>query len=283
MAHRGEAWTGLAQGPRAFEPLRTGQRVVSPEQQQCLLVGVAAKIAGVDLLAKSLPYVLPLALAAVTAAVGPAMVTPRRLRNDLVIDTELVDKLPLQERTDLREDIRRRARHLIAIMKYPSVTFFDLLVLLGFTGIAVVLLVGDVLPAHRAGETPQLSDPMTTGGWVAALTVLWSAFYIPWASRAKARLLHIQQHLGKDEAKEVARTVRVADWAALIAGCIVIVGLPTSVSIVSYQAGDPAVGWSIAFGGFFGATGLALLAASSWGAGLSGHLITLTDLGDRPY
>ena len=203
-------------------------------------------------MAESLPYVLPLALAAFTAAVDPAMVTPRRLRSDLVIDADLVDKLPLQERADLREDIRRRARHLVALMKHPSVTLSDLLALLGFTGIAVTLLIGDVLPAHRAGETPQLADPMTIGGWLTVLAILWSAFYVPWASRAKARLLHIQQHLGESEAWEVARTVRVADMAALFAGVMVIVGLPASAAFLSYQA-DGAAGSAIAYGVLFAA------------------------------
>lgn len=87
-----EEWTVGRPAALSNQPVR-GPANASPARavRSASLVGVSAKITGVDLLAESLPYVLPLALAAVTAAVGPAMVTPRRLRSDLVIGTDLVD------------------------------------------------------------------------------------------------------------------------------------------------------------------------------------------------
>jgi hypothetical protein len=77
---------------------------------------------GVELLVDALPYVLPIALAGVTALLSPALATPRRLRQELASDVELVGKLPMRERADLGDDIQRRARHLIAMTRYPTVT-----------------------------------------------------------------------------------------------------------------------------------------------------------------
>ena len=200
----------------------------------------------VDMLNQALPYALPIALAAVTALLTPALVTPRRLRHDLAIDTEIVDRLPTQERADLNDDIKRRARHLIAVTRYPTLTLYDLLALLGLTGITAFVIFGHVLPASRAGDDALILDPLSAG--IASLfgASCWAAFYVPWGTRAKSRLEHLLAHLGVDEARDAANTVRVAYLTALGAGVSAVVGMQVAIAVVTFEVTgtDYVPGWT---------------------------------------
>src|SRR4051812_12729213 len=102
---------------------------------------------------------MPIALAVVTAVLSPALVTPRKLRHDLAADTAMLDRLPRKERADLREDIQRRARQLIAATRWPTVTLYDLLALLGVTAISTSVIFAYVLPMTQPDNDGLLLDP----------------------------------------------------------------------------------------------------------------------------
>jgi hypothetical protein len=78
-----------------------------------------------------------------------------------------------------------------------------------------------------------LIEPLSLGLPAIFAASCWGAFYVPWATRAKARLEHLRDHLGDVAAQEAARTVRVGFFAALLAGpgAIAIMQLATAVAV----------------------------------------------------
>ncbi|GEK22383.1 hypothetical protein CXY01_29030 [Cellulomonas xylanilytica] len=67
------------------------------------------------------------------AAIGPALVTNRRLRSDLAIEAAMLAQLPKPVRPELREEVRRRTLLLVSATRYPPLTRLDLLALIAFT------------------------------------------------------------------------------------------------------------------------------------------------------
>jgi hypothetical protein len=223
-----------------------------------------------------LPYVLPIVLATVTAVLSPALVTPRKLRHDLAADTGMLEDVPRRARPELREDVERRTFLLVSLSRYPSLTLFDLLSLLGLAAVCTGAVVG-VVQMHESPELVASSLPVPIAIYAFA-SGCWTAFYLPWTTRADGRLSYIERHLGIEEARHAAKTLRVAHATALLSGVVALAGPLVAYSLVAYQnvGMDDWGSWVMPL--LAAVFGLATIGVTTHGNGLSRRLLRLSDL-----
>lgn len=175
-------------------------------------------MSGWDVLKAIAPYTVPVLLAALVAVLTPALTTARRLRQDLAVDTEMLERLPRTSRTELRAEVMRRALILVSITRYPPVTRNDVLALLGFVltiGWAVLTLVQTSRPDALDPQMILIMAPALFGSLAVGS---WTAFYRPWSVRAEGRLRYVDQHLGEAAGRELAVALRVGWMIATFGG-----------------------------------------------------------------
>ncbi|MGY4644505.1 hypothetical protein [Cellulomonas sp. URHB0016] len=156
-----------------------------------------------------LPYLIPLAVGAVGAVVASAFVTSRRLRSELRDESEMLDRLPPgAARAELRADVRRRTLLLVAANRFPPFTGVDLVLLLI---LVAAMAYGTWLTLNAFGGHRTETAAMATiylgqfGVYITFTVFTWRAFHRPWSLRAVRRLTYVVEHLGTEEAFQVAQ------------------------------------------------------------------------------
>lgn len=171
-----------------------------------------------DALGTLVPLLVPFVLSVVGLLLGSTFVTTRRLRNDLQRDTEILARLPSEERLELRAEVRRRSMLLVAQVRFPTFTHIDLVALLGYLGsIGALVFYAIQVPGIEPAEFGYflLAAPFFLGGW--ALRCWWW-FYGPWSFRAAHRIKFVREHLGDYDARAIAFMARIGNSIALIIG-----------------------------------------------------------------
>ena len=183
-----------------------------------------------ELLKLVLPVLGPVVIGILTALVGSAVLSSGRLRRDLAVDAELLEKLPPHVQEQMREDVGRRTLHLIAITRHPVLTLADLLSLAGFL-LVVALGIGNAV----ANLT---DDDRNWDGTVGALFAVpvfgaaaWGAFHQGWTRRGLARLQYTEEQLGTVDAAERARVLGVARRVSRLGAALLVGGTVAAVAI----------------------------------------------------
>lgn len=170
------------------------------------------------------PYAVPATLTAIIAGFGPSFLTARRLRADLSTDSEIVERLDGTAQQEMRQEIHRRALVLVCITRFPSLTVYDVLSILGLIGVCALGVV-----TIRDMMTHESIDPLTHPPMFALISAgsltCWGAFYIPWNKRAHQRLLFTRKYLGEAAEEDLGQVLRVAHMIAVLGGMVTVGGL----------------------------------------------------------
>ncbi|MDT0202405.1 hypothetical protein [Nocardioides sp. AE5] len=149
-----------------------------------------------------------IAVLGVTASLYTAFgSTARRLRSDLASDTKLVAELTGDAKNDLAESITDRSYRLVAATRYPSLTWYEVALVLLLSPVFWWLLSApnDIRALAARGEvTFELTGPGQLFALFVAF-VIYATVVRSWASRAATRVVYIYQRLGDDEARALAR------------------------------------------------------------------------------
>jgi hypothetical protein len=197
-----------------------------------------------------LPIVVPVAIGIASAVFGHLFLTSRRLRSELLVDSEMLDRLPDDARQELSEEVRLRTYLLVAYARYPALTRPEIMALLAMLVITVagVALVWD---EKRVGGEPT-QNPLIVSGLLVALTVgFWVSYLDSWVARAVDRVAYIQQRPGgkqaMEQAVESARVLRAAVWLTMLGGLACVLTIPVYLLFVTevYELGDLARGWAV--------------------------------------
>ena len=174
------------------------------------------------LLQSLVPIAATLMIGIASAVVGQILLTARRLRSELAVDSEMLDRLPYDAQKELREEIRRRTHLLVAYTRYPAMTRPEILALLTMLLIAVggFALVWD---EHRAKGEPS-EAPLVVCSMLVGLTVSTWWFYLrSWVPRMVDRLEYVfpggprvdgDLRWRSEQFRESLRVLRVMLWVA---------------------------------------------------------------------
>ncbi len=183
----------------------------------------------VSLIKELLPIIGPAIIGVCGVVLGSAFVTTRRLRQDLVADTELLTRLKpgSVEHTELAGAIQRRTLHLVAAARNPALKSLDVVCWL-------IVLLTAIATAGCSFALWTIPTPQTLMEQTAALIPIvllpgtgllaLATFRILWRQRMRSRVQYIETHLDPDEVKDSKRTLQVADLVWSFVG-ILIVGL----------------------------------------------------------
>jgi hypothetical protein len=205
------------------------------------------------------PLLIPFAVGAVGTLVASTFITSKRLRTELLQETEMLDRLPLTARKELRRDVQRRTLLLVSINRFPPLTRVDLVALLiavlsialGFYWARVILVdwydsIFFVLIA--------LAPPVYAA-------IAWVMFFKDWRLRALSRIRWVFKHLGQEESKPIARMVLVGYMTASLVSVTVITSLFATIAGTWLYANE----WLSRDAIFLGGAGLVVLATGVGG------------------
>ncbi|CVN11541.1 Uncharacterised protein [Streptococcus pneumoniae] len=150
--------------------------------------------------------------------------TARRLRSDLASDTKLVAELTGDAKNDLAESITERSYRLVAATRYPSLTWYEVALVLLLSPVCWWLLSApsDIRALAAQGEvTFELTGPGQMFALVTAF-VIYATVVRSWAGRAATRVVYIYQRLGDDEARAL---VRLLAFPAYLVPTVFVLGL----------------------------------------------------------
>jgi hypothetical protein len=201
----------------------------------------------IDLFLKVAPYIVPTLTALVIATVGASIRTSGRLRRDLSTDATMLEKLPTRAWRALKDDMERRTLLLVGYSRYPSVTLYDVLGILG-----AILSIGGVVytcvDLEKNGLANNPFPSLPSGIIFLMLMNSWLlGFHVPWSHRAAKRILYMKAHLGEDEAKADAQTLRVGLWFSSLAGGFATTGAAIALTYANLKISDvkPDQAWKI--------------------------------------
>jgi hypothetical protein len=161
-----------------------------------------------------LPIFVPVAIGLASAVFGQFLLTSRKLRNELAVDSEMLERLPDDARQELTEEVRRRTYLLVAYTRYPVLTrpeFLALLAVLLITAIGVALVWGE-----ERVDPDSSQSPLIVNGFLALLTFASWIFYLhSWVPRALDRVAYILRRLSGEHAQESVRLLRVTVWVTM--------------------------------------------------------------------
>jgi hypothetical protein len=193
-----------------------------------------------------LKYVVPIVAGVVASVVSTAFIGPRKLRNDLSTDSEMVDRIPEGARAELARDIERRTLTLVSLSRFPSLSAFEVLQLAGVLGLAAVevwLAVHDYEQSVVGGKaflSGEGSVLVALFFWSSSV-VFWRQFYGSWSERAADRLDFIERHIGTIEAEPVSRLMRIGLVASMDLAIVGVVAPPMALLITKLATGlEPA-------------------------------------------
>lgn len=168
--------------------------------------------------------------------------TARRLRNDLTNDVKLAADLNGDVKDDLVESITDRSYRLVAATRYPSLTWYEVALVLVLAPVFWWLLSapGEMRALAAQGEvTFELSGP----GQLFALIVVfvtYAAVVRSWAGRAGARVVYIYKRLGDDEARALVRLLAFPAYLVPTAfGLAVVASVGLNVAAITDIVGWP--------------------------------------------
>jgi hypothetical protein len=173
----------------------------------------------VELLDLLLPIALTAAIGLATALFGSVLLSARRLRQELSVDSETLGRLPPgPDRDDFEKEIHRRTYLLVAYMRDPALTRPELIALVGILAVAALGVAG-VWDEQRHEDTAG-GNPLAVSAFIVAVTGgIWVFYARSWVPRSLRRIDYIFRHLGKEDAAESAyeaiRVTRVAAWLAI--------------------------------------------------------------------
>jgi hypothetical protein len=133
--------------------------------------------------------------------------TARRLRSDLTTDVKLVSELEGDVKADLQESVEERSYRLVAVTRYPTLTWYEAALALLLTPVLWVLFSapGEL---HALAEQDAVEPILLGPGQamaVAMALVTWAALVRSWSRRAAARVVYVYERLGDDEARALVR------------------------------------------------------------------------------
>lgn len=167
--------------------------------------------------------------------------TARRLRSDLASDTKLVAELTGDAKNDLAESITDRSYRLVAATRYPSLTWYEVALVLLLSPVFWWLLSApsDIRALAAQGEvTFELTGPGQMFALVTAF-VIYAAVVRSWAGRAVTRVVYIYQRLGDDEARAL---VRLLAFPAYLVPTVFVLGL-VAAAMLNIMAIVDVVSW----------------------------------------
>jgi hypothetical protein len=196
-----------------------------------------------------LPLVAPVAIGIASAAFGQLLLTSRRLRDDVAADTELLERLPVDVRRELDEEIRDRAYLLVAYTRYPGLTGPEILTLTAVLMLAAagIAIVWDEHHAVAADNYPNLYPLVYSGLVILGIAAAWDFYLKSWVPRTMGRVAYILWHLGGQTAADSVRVVRVQVVVMMLGVLACILATPWDVLFVSklYQLDDAWFGAAI--------------------------------------
>ncbi|HEY0188160.1 MAG TPA: hypothetical protein VGC67_11785 [Cellulomonas sp.] len=183
-------------------------------------------------LTNAAPLVIAAVVSGLIAAISPLLSTSRRLRDELVRETQILTQVPPSARSQLRAEIGRRTHTLVSLTRYPPVTRWDVLVLAMYVTSPFTILF--IL------KNTSFEDSWTQKGPALVVTVLaplamissWRSAYTRWSRRAEARLRYLESHVGHGEACAAARMVQIGDALISVAGLPLLAWISAEVAVL---------------------------------------------------
>ncbi|MBS3177244.1 MULTISPECIES: hypothetical protein [unclassified Pseudoclavibacter] len=185
------------------------------------------------------------AVTLLTAMVSVFGSSARSIRNGLKTDGELIDFLDGDARDQLRADLQRRTYALLAAIRYPGLTLYEVLEGLLLAAIFALLL---LLPRDIA--TYSREELLSGDGAMLAFAVLNMmviAFLVfarlsrSWCGRARMRLAYVRTHLGDDDATRLHALLKFPAWA----GCIILTATLSWAVLTQLSAASKIAGWGL--------------------------------------
>lgn len=185
------------------------------------------------------------AVTLLTAMVSVFGSSARSLRNGLKTDGELIDFLDGDARDQLRADLQRRTYALLAAIRYPGLTLYEVLegLLLAVIFSLLVLLPRDIATYSReellSGDGAMLAFAVLNMVMIAFL--VFARLSRSWCGRARMRLAYVKTHLGDDDATRLHALLRFPAWS----GCIILTATLCWAVLTQLSAASKIAGWGL--------------------------------------